>query len=170
MTPIIRSIKEAFSFIGEHGVLKSLHAKDSPWLIQFGKYGMCGVIAVVMHSIINYSLGLTILPSVGEGIDKDVKQHNLLISNSIAFFGSGIVAYWLNVTFVFTPGRHGKSKEISLFFIISAIAFFAGLLAIPLVFKALDTNKGIEHFANLGFIITSAMVNFLCRKFVIFKG
>ena len=42
-------------------------------------------------------------------------------------------------------------------------------VAIPLIFKHLESKDYVEHFANLGFIVTSALVNFVCRKFIIFK-
>ena len=92
-----------------------------------------------------------------------------MINNSIAFVFSAVVAYLLNVKFVFTPGRHEKHKEILLFVVISGISFFPALFSIPAIFRALDFDRNIEHFANLGFVVTSALVNFVCRKFIVFK-
>ena len=82
--------------------------------------------------------------------------------------GSNTIAFKLNVNFVFNRGRHSKTKEVILFFTVSGISFFSGLLSIPLVFNLIDSNKGIEHFANGAFIISSALVNFVCRKYIIF--
>ena len=165
-----KAIAESWAFLRENGLWQTLRSREVPGLIQFGKYGACGVIAVAFHAAIVYAIGLTVNPAVGEHIPKEIKETRTMWNNTVAFFLSNFVAYFLNVMFVFKPGRHGKRKEITLFFIISGISFFAGLFAIPLVFSAIDTNKGIEHFANLGFIVTSAMVNFVCRKFLVFAG
>ena len=165
-----KAIAESWAYYLEHGLWHTLRSRDVPGLVQFGKYGACGVVAVIFHAAIVYTIGLTINPAVGEHIPKEIKETRTMWNNAAAFFLSNFVAYGLNVMFVFKPGRHGKRKEIILFFIISGISFFAGLFAIPLVFSAIDSNKGIEHFANLGFIVTSALVNFICRKFIVFAG
>ena len=149
--------------------MHTLKSRQVPGLIQFAKYGFCGVIATVTHIAIVYAIGLTVNPAVGEQIPKELKETRTMWNNTAAFFLSGVVAYLLNVAFVFSPGRHDKHIEVFLFFAISAVSFFAGLFAIPLIFGAIDTNKNIEHYANLGFIITSALVNFVCRKFIVFK-
>jgi putative flippase GtrA len=165
-----RALADSWGFFREHGVIHTMKSREVPGLIQFGKYALCGVIATLVHITIVYSIGLTLNPAIGEHIPKELKETRTMWNNTAGFFLSGVVAYLLNVAFVFTPGRHGKRKEIGLFYLISAIAFFAGLFAIPLIFQAVDTNKNIEHYANLGFIVSSALVNFVCRKFIVFKG
>ncbi|MFP6874414.1 MAG: GtrA family protein [Verrucomicrobiales bacterium] len=151
-------------------------SRDVPGFIQFGKYGICGCIALLLHCSIVYSLGLTLNPAIGDYIPREVKETNAMWNNSIAFFPSNTVAYLLNVAFVFTPGRHSKRKEISLFFILSSLSFLAGHLTIWAIFRSTDTNhelgsyqENIEHLVNLGFVISSVLVNFVCRKFIIFQ-
>ena len=101
-------------------------SREVPALIQFCKYGLCGCIALLLHSVIVYSLGLTINPAIGDHIPRELKETNAMRNNSIAFFPSNIAAYLLNAAFVFTPGLHRKSKEVILFFVISALSFIAG--------------------------------------------
>jgi len=163
------AIADSWKFYRQHGLWRTLRSRDVPGLVQFGKYGICGVIATSFHLAIVYTLGLTVNPAIGEEIAKELKESRTMWNNTAAFFLSGGVVYALNIAFVFTPGRHGKKKEILLFFLVSGISFFAGLFAIPLVFSALETNKGIEHLANLSFVVTSALVNFVCRKFIVFQ-
>ncbi|MFT5107696.1 MAG: putative flippase GtrA [Verrucomicrobiales bacterium] len=170
MSALIRSIKDALSFMSEHGFWKSLRMKKAPWLIQFGKYGMCGVGAVVVHNaiVIYLSLREDWFPAVGSLIaDDGVRAKNQVINNLIVFPISNVFAYVTNSIWVFTGGRHSRVVEFSYFTIISLFSFVAGLLGGPLLVKLF----GVPFFVSqLGFIVTSAMVNYACRKFIIFKG
>ena len=164
------------SFLRGNGLRQTMLSRDVPGLIQFFKYGICGCLALLVHSLIVYGLGLTVNPAIGESIPREVKEANSMWNNSIAFFPSNTVAYFLNACFVFTPGRHGKRKEISLFFLISAISFAAGHLTIWTIFRSTDGNfqpgdqqANIEHIVNAGFVISSVLVNFICRKFIVFQ-
>ncbi len=165
-----KAIAESWRFYREHGLWTTLRSREVPGLVQFAKYGACGAAATAFHIAVVYAIGLTLNPAVGEHIPKELKETRTMVNNTVAFFASSAFVYLLNTAFVFTSGRHGKKKEIFLFFLINGISFFAGLFAIDRVFSAIDTNKNIEHFANLGFIITSALVNFVCRKFVVFQN
>ncbi len=137
---------------------------------------MCGVAAVMVHISVAYTLGLTVLPAIGPDLPNELKETNGYINNTIAFFVSGCVVYWLNIKFVFKPGRHSAWLEILLFFSVSALPLAAGLGVNWLIFhntellRSLHIEKYIEHVANFGFVIASALVNFLARKFIIFKG
>ena len=175
-TSFIKSVTGCWTFIRRQGLWQTMLSRDVPALIQFGKYGFCGCIALLLHSLIVYSLGLTINPAIGDYIPRELKEANSMRNNSIAFFPSNIAAYLLNATFVFTPGRHSKRKEVTLFFFISALSFLAGHLTIWAIFRSTDTNhypgsyqENIEHFVNLGFVISSVLVNFVCRKFIVFQ-
>ncbi|MFL2479051.1 MAG: GtrA family protein [Verrucomicrobiales bacterium] len=161
-------VAESLTFYVNNGLKNSLNDKNSPILIQIIKYGVCGVLTTLIHLILVYILGSTINPAIGEHISKDLKESRTIINNVFAFMISNTIAFKLNVNFVFNRGRHSKTKEVILFFTVSGISFFSGLLSIPLVFNLIDSNKGIEHFANGAFIISSALVNFVCRKYIIF--
>lgn len=172
----MKSVTGSWKFIRTQGLRETMISRDVPPLIQFFKYGFCGCIALLLHSLIVYSLGLTISPAIGDSIPRELKESNAMLNNSIAFFPSNIAAYVLNATFVFTPGRHSKRKEISLFFFISALSFSAGHLTIWAIFRSTDMNyepgsyqQNIEHLVNLGFVISSVLVNFVCRKFIVFQ-
>ena len=161
-------VQESLSFYSQRGLKNCITDKNSPLLIQVIKYGICGLLVTAIHITFVYALGLTVNPAVGEHIDKDIKETRTIINNVLAFILSNTIAFRLNVNFVFKSGRHSKTKEIILFFVVSGVSFFSGLLTIPLVFDLIQTNRGIEHLANLAFIISSALVNFICRKYIIF--
>ena len=100
---------------------------------------------------------------------KSVREQHSVINNTLAFLCSGVVAYVLNVLFVFTPGRHSKWMEITLFVLVSMVSYVGGITAVKMVFKTFGEGPLLSVIANLGFAFTSAMVNFVCRKFIIFS-
>jgi putative flippase GtrA len=173
---VIQETKKALQFVRENDfatVRSHVLSHDAHPLLQFVKYGVCGVGAFIVHMLVVYLLGFTVFPAVGKDIPIDLKETNTLINNSFGFLVSCAFAYWTNINFVFRPGRHGKRKEVTLFFVISAFSFFAGLFSVPLIFDLVATRfpaaaSYVEHFGNLAFAVTSALVNFVCRKFIIF--
>lgn len=170
---MIKRSKQALEFVRQNDkatVVKHLLSHDAHPVIQFAKYGMCGVLAVIVHWAVVYSLGLTVNPAIGRDLPVELKQHNGMINNILAFFVSGAVVYWLNRTYVFKPGRHHAALEAFLFFAVAGVALMAAIFIYPLIFNYVKTNEYVEHFANFGFVLTSALVNFVARKFIIFKG
>lgn len=111
------------------------------------------------------------------GYDPDSeRKRNSFINNTIAFVVATVVAYILNVAFVFTSGRHSKRKEIFLFVAVSMVSYVGGMIAVDVVFRFLgdiealaSVTRFLSVIANLGFAVTSAMVNYVCRKFIIFQ-
>jgi putative flippase GtrA len=173
--PFIDSLAQSLRFVNDRGIKQTLLSREVPGLIQFFKYGICGCLALFVHSAIVYTLGLTVNPAIGESVPRGLKETNSMINNSIAFFPSNATAYLLNACFVFTPGRHGKRKEVCLFFLISGISFAAGHLTIWAIFRSTDGSfqpadyqANIEHLVNAGFVVSSVLVNFVCRKFIVF--
>ena len=166
MSALIRSIKDAFAFMGEHGIVNALQRKDAPWLIQFGKYGMCGVLAVAVHNLVFILCAKTILPCLDESMPRWDRAYNWLFCNLIGFVFANVLTYYTNRIFVFEGGRHSGSKEFALF---TAVSFGSNVPALILGFWAIIIGKSTP-FAQVIFIVVAAMVNFLCRKFIIFKG
>jgi len=174
-----QNARDALDFVRKNDkktVVKHVLSHDTHPLIQFAKYGVCGVAAVTIHLSVVYILGLTILPAIGTDLSVELKQHNGTINNVIAFFISGAVVYWLNRKFVFKPGRHHALLEVFLFFAVSALPLAAAsgvnwmIYRYSEMLREINMFEYVEHIANFGFIVTSAMVNFLARKFIIFKG
>lgn len=174
---VIDQIKQATRFVRENDfatVRRHVLSHDAHPLLQFVKYGVCGVAALIVHMTVVYILGTTVFPFGEEIEDYDLRQTNTMINNSLGFLVSCAFAYLTNIKFVFKSGRHSRMKELKLFFAISAVSFFAGLAAVPVIFKLIvkhfpDFERYAQHFANISFAVTSAMVNFVCRKFIIFQ-
>jgi putative flippase GtrA len=170
------AIKEALAFIRTtppRTIVARIRERNVPSLIQFSAYVMCGVMATLVHTGTVTLLSLTILPA-GKGmivdgvvLDEAVRKTNLLIVNYIGFPLGCIVAYITNILFVFTPGRHSRLKEMAMFFGVAACGFFPSIWIIDF----LVSRYGVPSIiAQCAFIITSFLVNFFMRKFVIFKG
>lgn len=169
-------ITAAWRFICQNDlptIWRALISRDAHPLLQFVKYGMCGVAATVIHQGLFFVLAYSILPAGdgmivdGKPIADEMRYWNSIINNAIAFLPALLFAYWLNTRFVFTPGRHKPLVEFALFAGVAAIGTTAGLLGGP---KLIDWFGVPTWMSQLTFIFTSFLVNFLCRKFVIFKG
>ncbi len=170
------AVIEAITFLrstAPRTIVTRIRERNVPSLIQFSTYVMCGLMATIVHNGLVMVLSLTVLPAMkdmvvdGVVLDESVRKHNLLLSNSIAFPLGCIVAYITNILFVFTPGRHSRFKEMFMFFGVAACGFFPSIWIIDF----LVGRYGVPSvFAQCAFIITSFLVNFFMRKFVIFKG
>ncbi len=164
----LRSAAEAWRYVRKHGVWKATHAKDAPWMIQFAKYGFCGVVALVVHNTIAIALAHgDWLPALEERVaDQELRAKNQFLGNLVAFPFGLVAAYATNAIWVFTGGRHSRVKEFALFTVIGLISFLAGLAFGPLLVKLFGVPFEV---AQISFIVSSALVNFVCRKFLVFK-
>lgn len=153
--------------------------KASP-LIQFIKYALSGGVAVLVNMIVFYLLAWLVLPALGPEdpvvkftglavlpLDDAARALRAAIDNCIAFLFSNLAAYLLNIYWVFEPGRHRKIVEISMFYVVSGISFGIGLALQSALIYYLSFSTTIAFGAEL---VTAALINFVMRKFVIFKG
>jgi putative flippase GtrA len=146
--------------------------RDTHPFLQFVKYGIAGVAAALAHNGLVLVLTLSLLPAGkgmlidGQVLDEMTRNRHLLLANTFAWPLGTVVAYLMNTAFVFTPGRHSKLIEAGLFAFVGALGFFPGLLVVDWLAGRLGLPSTL---AQLGFILTSVAVNFLCRKFLIFK-
>ncbi len=143
-----------------------MNTRDAPALVQFVKYGICGGGATVVHNVIFILLGMTLLPLAKGSVDEAVRAKNIVLANVAAFPFGGLFAYITNRLWVFVPGKHSRAKEAAMFFAAGAAGFFPGLWLVGWMASTLHVPSTV---AQLGFLVTSVLVNFVLRKFVIFK-
>lgn len=167
-----RDLQALWDHLMEHGwdgFASWLHSREAPATVQFLKYGICGVLATLVNIVIVVIAGATVLPTfpglVGEPIPDATREINLKLANLVAFPIANFAAYYLNVFWVFTQGRHSRWKEFWLFTLVSAISFAAGLVGGPMLIGWFGVPSWV---AQAGFVVTSALVNFVCRKFLVF--
>lgn len=149
-------------------------------LIQFIKYALAGGLATVTHILVFHLSAWKLFPALQDRdhfvrmlgvrldpIDESLRARNSMISNTVAFLVSNMVAYILNIIWVFEPGRHPFIIEIALFYAVSGISILIGTVLMGFLIKRFSMLTTYAFVAN---IFTSVMINYAVRKFFIFNG
>lgn len=149
-------------------------------VVQFIKYGIAGVIATMVQIIVFYLLAWKVFPSLHRTdpvvmmlglsvthVSLSVRSINSMLSNGTAFIFSNMVAYLLNVAFVFESGRHHKILEIGLFYLVSGTSVLIGTIAMGLMIRYMAVQTTVAFLFN---ILICLSLNYGMRKFFIFKG
>jgi putative flippase GtrA len=97
----------------------------------------------------------------------DPRVLNYFRCNLVAFLFSNGVAYVLNFKWVFRSGRHSRHLEILLFFGVSFVSFLLGTAVASVLVSGFGLH---EYIAKLGDVIAAVLINYVCRKFLIFHG
>lgn len=160
--------------------LKKFLSHDAHPVLQFIKYGMAGGLATVVDILVFYTLSWLILPALTANdslvrllglsitpVTERTRVVNYVINRTITFMFSNLTAYIANVLFVFKPGRHSRAKEIGLFYLVSGISYVIGTGLSALLIKIYGVTTTTAYLVN---IFASLMINYVCRKFLIFKG
>ena len=149
-------------------------------LVQFVKYGISGGLAVFVHIVIFHLVAWKIFPSLQENdffiavlgltvteVDVATRSLNSMLSNGVAFVCSNMVAYIINVIWVFKPGRHHRIIEIGLFYLVSGVSMAIGTSIMGFLIRYYGMQTTYAFAAN---IVSAVMINYAMRKFYIFKG
>ena len=151
--------------------------------VQFIKYALAGGVATGVNVVTFFLLAVfafhclapddrvAVLRSRHAGItvpevSDAVRSVNALVCNTIAFLVANFVCYVINRLFVFVPGRHSVAVEALLFLAVSAISFAIGTAAQTLLIALGGISTSIAFSANL---VSALAINFVARKFLIFK-
>ena len=153
---------------------------ENETLVQFIKYALAGGVATVTHICIFHIIGWKFFPCLQkkdhavrlfrlkiEQIDNARRARNSMITNIIAFLGANMVAYILNILWVFERGRHHIVLEIFFFYLVSGISVAIGTVLMGVLIKRFGLLTTYAFIAN---IITAVMINYAVRKFFIFQG
>ncbi|MCX5787345.1 MAG: GtrA family protein [Elusimicrobia bacterium] len=148
--------------------------------VQFIKYSIGGAIATAVDVAIFYTAAILILPALGSTdpvvrllglaaapLAESVRSTRYVADKVIAFLFSNLAAYIVNVLWVFTPGRHSKAMEFTLFFLVSIVSFTAGTALGWLLIKSTGLPTTYAYAANA---VASVSINYVCRKYIVFKG
>lgn len=161
-------------------ILYQLSQRKASLPIQFVKYSISGCVAVAVHVVVFYLFSWLILPALESDdiavkilqlavadVNDSLRARNAMINNCLAFLFSNLVAYILNISWVFESGRHNRWVEIIMFYAVSAISVAIGTAVLGLLIKYIGSSTTLAFAAD---IIAAAMVNFVVRKYYIFKG
>ncbi len=160
--------------------MKSILFEKNHAGVQFLKYSMCGGIAMAVDMVVFFLVAWLLFPVLTENdvlvrlfnmqvdpVAESVRIVNFRISNICAFLVSNLVAYILNVLFVFEAGKHSRWKEVGLFYLVSAISVGVGTE----IGAALIRNFGLSSsFSYVAKAVSTTLINYAARKFVIFHG
>jgi len=148
--------------------------------VQFVKYGISGGIATAVHITLFSLLAYFVFPALTDkelavqffhldvpAISDAVRARNAAIDNFVAFIFSNLTAYLLNILWVFRRGRHHWVVEIGLFYAVSGVSMAIGTGLQTALIARFGLTTTTAFGANL---VTSLLINYAMRKFVIFKG
>ena len=146
-------------------LLAWIRRRDAPVVVQFFKYGFCGCVATAVYLGVVWLLVLSFPDRVSDQLEDGVRSLNLNMFQAIAFVPSNVVAYLLNRAFVFTPGRHPTHREFTLFIVVAVVSSGLGLLATDILIRVFGAPNWSGTAAS---VVTSVLVNFVSRKFLVF--
>ncbi len=148
--------------------------------IQFVKYSLCGGFSLGVDMVVFFLVAWLLFPALTQDdvlvrllhikavvVPEHVRAINFCMANIIAFMVSNLTAYILNVLFVFKAGKHGRWKEIGLFYLVSAISVGLGVGIGVLLIRGFGLSTTFSYVAKA---ISTTLINFVARKFIIFHG
>jgi putative flippase GtrA len=148
-------------------ILRMINSRDTHPFIQFVKYGLCGVGAVACHIVLFTLLLKYVYPQLNDtSMDSWQRAIASFEPTAIVFFIVNVLVYWVNTRWVFQQGRHSPMKEFLLFTLVNMPGALAGSLGQAALIRFLNWHPLL---AMIGFVVPNALVNFICRKFFIFK-
>ncbi len=141
---------------------------------------MSGALAFATDVAVFYLLAVFVFPALTqndvfaqllnleiEPISEQLRLRNFWIGKSVSFIGANLVAYVLNVRFVFKGGKHKVHHEIALFLAISFVAFLLGTWSGDVLIRFFGAQTTVSNFTAM---ISAALINYAGRKFFIFHG
>ncbi|MEI6083666.1 MAG: GtrA family protein [Verrucomicrobiota bacterium] len=161
-------------------LLKQFTGREHTPFVQFIKYAICGGIATAVSIVIFYVCAYWLMPALSVKdpvvrllnltvvpVSDSVRARNSMVDNFVAFILANLVAYLLNIAWVFKAGRHHWLVEIGLFYLVSGVSFVIGTALMGWLINHYGMLTTAAFGAN---ILTSLLINFVMRKYVIFKG
>ncbi|MGJ8674099.1 GtrA family protein [Rubritalea sp.] len=143
---------------------EELKLREGPLWAQFFKYGLCGVLSTTVMVMVLLLFQFYMPEFMSDDLPIEQRQWNLRIALFSAFVPANLFAYFTNRWLVFTSGKYGFWSEIGIFTLISIISFSGGEIG-----KVWMVNAGFANWAAAGaFAVSSALVNFVARKFLVF--
>jgi predicted MFS family arabinose efflux permease len=100
-------------------------------------------------------------------LDDSSRSRNSMKGNGVAFVISNLVAYLINIYWVFVPGRYHWILEIGLFYLVSGVAIVIGTALMGFLIRRFGMLTTYAFGSN---IFAALMINYAMRKFFIFSG
>ncbi len=154
--------------------------RDASPAVQFIKYALSGGLATLVDALVFYTCACTLFPALRHNdpirrilplpvhvMEERRRSRNFVFSTLIAFLFSNYSAYLINIHWVFAPGRHAPAVEMLLFYAVSGVSVLAGTALGWLMIRTLHLST---TFSYAGKVVAALMINYVCRKYIIFSG
>jgi putative flippase GtrA len=161
-------------------ILRQFKGREHTPFIQFVKYGIGGAFATLVHMALFYLLALKMLPALSpndviahllrlspDPVSDGLRARNYMFDYTVAFLFSNLVAYVINIYWVFHRGRHHWVLEIAYFYGVSGISALVGTLLTGYLIHSFGVSTTFAFGVN---VVISLLINFVVRKFFVFKG
>lgn len=134
---------------------------------QVARYLVSGCMAVGVRIVGFYVFSIW-WPSYdgAPGLDDNGRAWNNLWATVLAFLLSNQVAYLFSSRWVFEPGRHSRSVEFFMFTSLSVCGLALGAALGPMMIAWYGIS---HHLAVFNSLAAALVVNFVGRKFIVFK-
>ena len=161
-------------------IVDQLLGNEAGNLVQFIKYAISGAIATATHIVVfhlaAWKLFFALQPNDWfvkllkvpiQTLDDATRSRNSMKANAVAFIISNLVAYFINIYWVFVPGRYHWIVEIALFYVVSGVAIAIGTGIMGFLIRRFGMLTTYAFGAN---ILAALLINYAMRKFFIFNG
>ena len=147
-------------------MIADLKVRENPPLwAQFFKYVIFGFLATGVLLGVYAFVRIFYGEYIADNLSNEMLKSHLARVMFVGFVLANIVAYVTNRLFVFTPSGRHWTMEFLIFLVVSGVSFYAGNLA-----KDWFIDSGLnKDIAALSFAVSSALVNFIARKYVVFS-
>ena len=145
---------------------KRLRERDTRPFYQILRYGLVGLSATLIDLLIFAGLSHLILPAIAHDLGDSVRADRSTINSAIAFFIANLYTYVINQKYVFVPGRHRPGVEFIIFVTVSAVSLLLGLWVMR---RLINGYSADTYSAKLVAIGVSILINYVCRRFLVFK-
>ncbi len=149
-------------------------------VVQFIKYVVSGGVATFVDVLVFYTMSWKILPAMRENdpmarllrlkvihVEENDRSRRFIINTAVAFIFSNLSAYLLSIFWVFQGGKHSWWMELILFYAVSGLSIVIGTAIGWLLIRKLHLSTTFSYITKG---ISALLINFVCRKFIIFKG
>jgi len=161
-------------------IIQKFSGRQHGPLVQFIKYAIGGLVATMVHVCLFYCFALKLMPALNQRdmlavilklhvapVSDVIRARNSVIDNGFAFVFSNLTAYLINIAWVFEPGRYNRVLEISFFYLVSGVSILIGSVLMGSLIDRFGVMTTIAFGAN---VFVAMLLNFVLRKYVIFKG